>query len=448
MKVIITFTSLLVWAASCTTNGPGSTLFRANTPHEQYQRSLKTAQLDETALGIDWAAAADRALLDSLKITVPYRESGYFSATKPVAVGYRIDGSRGDKLTIRVEVQGREAGRVFIDVFSLGNATPDLVAFAKANADSNATAELVWEPRRTQTHLIRIQPELLRSGRYTISVTRDPVLSFPVKGRTSRQISSYFGVARDGGRRRHEGIDIFAPRGTPAVASVDGVISRVGVNELGGNVVFLTDNDRQQRLYYAHLDRFNVTDGQRVSIGDTVGFIGNTGNARTTGPHLHFGIYSFNKGAVDPLPFVRLGPGPARQELPAVSLLGDSVRLTTTRGQLRLAPGSDSPVLTSLSRQQFMTVQGGTANWLRVLLPNGQAGYVAKGSFESIEKPVRSESINVPTPLLDEAHPAAAVITTLSVGTSVRVLAQLPNFLLVRGETGQTGWLLRPSRAQ
>ncbi|RYF74870.1 MAG: M23 family peptidase [Cytophagaceae bacterium] len=435
-----------VCVAACSGSGPGSAIFRANTPHEQYERSLKTAQLDQTALGVDWTNAAQKALSDSLKITVPYRESGYFAATKPVAVGYRINGSRGDKLTIRVDVQGRQAGRVFIDVFALDGASTNLVAFAKANADSNATAELVWEPRRTQLHLIRIQPELLRSGRYTITITRDPVLSFPVKGRTSRQISSFFGVARDGGRRRHEGIDIFAPKGTPALAAVNGVISRVGVNELGGNVVFLTDNERQQRLYYAHLDRFNVTDGQRVSIGDTVGFVGNTGNARTTGPHLHFGIYSFDEGAVDPLPYVRLGPGPARQEFPSTSLLGDSVRILTTQGLLRLAPNSDSPILKELPREQLMTIQGGTAKWLRVALPNGQAGYVAQGSFEPIDKAIRNEALNVPTPLLDEAHPQAAVITTLNAGTTVRVLARLPNFLLVRGETGQTGWLLRPSR--
>lgn len=446
MKLTVILFSLVLGTVACTGSGPGSTLFRANTPHEQYERSLKTAQLDQAALGIDWLLAARQALRDSLKIAVPYRESGYFSASKPTAVGYRINGSRGDKFTVRVEVQGRQAGRVFIDVFALGGSSPSLEASAKANGDSNLTAELVWEPRRTQMHLIRIQPELLRSGRYTLTVTRDPVLRFPVKGRSSQQISSYFGVPRDGGRRRHEGIDIFAPKGTPALAAADGIISRVGVNELGGNVVFLTDNERQQRLYYAHLDRFNVGDGQRVSTGDTVGFVGNTGNARTTGPHLHFGVYLFDGGAVDPLPYVRLGPGPAKQELPASNLLGDSVRVTTARGLLRLAPTGDAPIVRELPLQQLLTIQGGTARWLRVSLPNGQAGYVAQGSFETIDKPIRREALNVPTLLLDEAHPQAAVITTLTEGTMVRVLAQLPNFLLVRDDAGQTGWLLRANK--
>ncbi|CCG99331.1 Peptidase M23 [Fibrella aestuarina BUZ 2] len=434
--------SLLALAAACTTNGPNTGLFRSNTPHEQYERSLKTANLDRTALGLDWVSAGQQALYDSLTISVPYRESGYFGANRPIAVGYRINGSRGDKLILRVEVQGRQAGQVFIDVFSLGSRTPDVVAFAKADTSANAVTELIWEPRRTQTYLIRLQPELLRSGRYTFSVTREPVLSFPVKGRSSRQISSYFGVPRDGGKRRHEGIDIFAPRGTPAVASVNGTISRVGTSNLGGNIVFLSDNERQQRLYYAHLDRFNVAEGQRVSIGDTVGFIGNTGNARTTGPHLHFGVYTFNEGAVDPLPFVRQGSGAARQIPVAPALLGDSVRVATNRGLLRAGPNGDAPIVRELARNQPLTVLGGHADWLRVGLPNGVAGYVAKGSFEAINQPLRTESLPTPRPLLDEAHPQAAILRYLPANATVRVLAQLPNFWLVRTAAGQTGWLL------
>jgi murein DD-endopeptidase MepM/ murein hydrolase activator NlpD len=57
-------------------------------------------------------------------------------------------------------------------------------------------------------------------------------------------------------------------------------------------------------LYYAHLDRHAVSAGQRVRKGEIVGFIGNTGNARTTAPHLHFGIYRRGQGAIDPLYYV------------------------------------------------------------------------------------------------------------------------------------------------
>ncbi|MEJ7667034.1 MAG: peptidoglycan DD-metalloendopeptidase family protein [Hymenobacter sp.] len=149
-----------------------------------------------------------------------------------------------------------------------------------------------------------MQPELLAAGRYTLRLWRGPGLGlFPVKGRTDQAIGSLWGSERDKGARRHEGVDIFAPRGTPAVAATDGYITRTGESKLGGLVVWLADN-QGQNLYYAHLDKQLVQPGQRVRAGDTLGLVGNTGNARTTAPHLHFGIYRGGRGAVDPWPFL------------------------------------------------------------------------------------------------------------------------------------------------
>lgn len=428
---------LLVGFSACTGVGPTANLFRSSSPHEQYGQSLKEAKLDRTALGIDWLSAGERALRDSLKITIPYRESGYFSANKAFAVGYRLDAQRGDRFLIRVETQGQKETQVFIDVFALDSRNKtSLIAASKA--DTNV---LAWEPRRTQTYLIRVQPELLRTGQYTITVTREPALSFPVKGRDSRQISSFFGVARDGGRRRHEGVDIFAPKGTPALAAVDGIISGVGTSKLGGNVAFLTDIDRNIRLYYAHLDRWNVKNGQHVSIGDTVGFVGNTGNARTTGPHLHFGIYGFTDGATDPLPFIRLGRGPARQSLLPVSRLGDSVRVSAARSVVRLAPASDSPIIRELPKASALTIVGGTETWLRVELPDGLTGYIPSNATEVEKRPLRRLVLSAPRPLLDAAHSQAAAMKTLPTGAAVDVLATASSFQLVRDPDGQTGWL-------
>ncbi|WP_239691961.1 peptidoglycan DD-metalloendopeptidase family protein, partial [Hymenobacter coccineus] len=72
------------------------------------------------------------------------------------------------------------------------------------------------------------------------------------------------GRGRDGGARRHEGIDIFAPRGTPAVAAAAGTVTRLGNTRLGGNVVWLSADGTDEHLYYAHLDRQLVQPGQRV----------------------------------------------------------------------------------------------------------------------------------------------------------------------------------------
>lgn len=433
-------TGLLFSLCACSTFTP-PTLFRATSPHEQYESALKTAKLDRTALGADWVAVAQRALRDSLRITIPYRESGYFTSSKPFAVGYRINAQRGDKLIVRVNVQGQQDATVFIDVFEVDGTRTERVAFAKADTSTAQASQLVWDVRRTKTHLIRIQPELLRSGHYTLSVTREPLLSFPVQNRTNDQISSFFGADRDGGKRRHEGIDIFAPRGTPALACVNGLISGVGTNKLGGNVVWLTDTKHEQRLYYAHLDRSNVREGQQVSLGDTVGFVGNTGNARTTGPHLHFGIYEFRGGPVDPLPYVRRGLGPARQQLLSERLLGDSVRVTTAQGLVRIGPSSDAAIIRELPRSSVLTLVGGTAYWSRVELPDGLTGYITGSTTEALNRPLRRLPLVNATNLLEAAGPMAAVVETLPPNSTVEVLGMANGYQLVKGTDGKTGWI-------
>ncbi len=103
--------------------------------------------------------------------------------------------------------------------------------------------------------------------------------------------------------RRHEGIDIFAKKGAPVLATTEGIITGRGVNSLGGNAIWLL-GPGGQRHYYAHLDRFaDVSVGDRVKAGDLIGYVGNTGNARTTPPHLHYGIYG-DGGAINPYPLL------------------------------------------------------------------------------------------------------------------------------------------------
>jgi peptidoglycan LD-endopeptidase LytH len=432
---------LVVSLTSCELFGPGKGIFSSPSPHEQYERSLKAANLDQTALGRLWLTAAERSLRDSLLITLPYRESGYFPAHSPFAIGYRIQAERGDVLLIQVAVQGADTTsvKVFVDVFEWERGkSPDRVLSAQAD-----TNRLRWEVRRSKTHLIRIQPELLRSGRYTLSVTREPLLSFPVQGRTSRQISSFWGANRDGGRRSHEGVDIFAPRGTPALAPVAGY-ARVGTNNLGGNTVFLRDQEHGLNLYYAHLDNWNVTQGQRVQPGDTVGFIGNTGNARTTGPHLHFGIYESGTGAIDPLPFIRIGLGEPKQTLPPPALLGDTLRLSSA-SNLRLAPEPRSESIDALDKNQIVQVMGGSGAWVRVRTPAGTEGYVPRSILREIVSPLRRAQLAVKAPIYDAALPQAAIYTFLKEPTIVSVLGIHQNFDLIElSDSGTKGWVPRP----
>lgn len=129
-----------------------------------------------------------------------------------------------------------------------------------------------------------------------------PLLMNPVIGATRRSIISFFGDARDGGRK-HAGIDIGAPRGTIVVAPSGGEIVEVGYNSLGGKVIWMKDNKLNRSYYFAHLDSQIVTKGMIVKQGDTLGTVGNTGNARRTRSHLHFGIYK--KDRRTPVDYIR-----------------------------------------------------------------------------------------------------------------------------------------------
>jgi murein DD-endopeptidase MepM/ murein hydrolase activator NlpD len=128
-------------------------------------------------------------------------------------------------------------------------------------------------------------------------------LPVPVRGVTARGLRDTWHGARSEGRK-HEGIDIFAKRGTAVTSSTEGVVLRVGTNRLGGQVVWVL-GPGGQRHYYAHLDRHAAIEkGQRVRAGTILGYVGTTGNAAGTPPHLHYGIYEAG-GAINPYPMLR-----------------------------------------------------------------------------------------------------------------------------------------------
>lgn len=127
-------------------------------------------------------------------------------------------------------------------------------------------------------------------------------LRMPVVGIRPIDLDDSWGAPRDGGRRPHRGIDIFASKGTPVVAVAAGIISYIGDQPKGGHCLWLT-TESGTSFYYAHLDRWapGLYEGLEVESGDLLGFVGNTGNALTTPPHLHFGI-SHNDEMVNPYP--------------------------------------------------------------------------------------------------------------------------------------------------
>jgi murein DD-endopeptidase MepM/ murein hydrolase activator NlpD len=148
-----------------------------------------------------------------------------------------------------------------------------------------------------RTGPLRIHPKLT-AGRYV----------FPVYGPTS--YIDTFGAARSD-VSYHHGADLFGQLGQPLVAVADGTVFSVGWNKVGGNRLWLLDEQGNQ-FYYAHLSAFSLAavNGARVKAGEVVGFMGRTGDAEGTPYHLHFEVHPVSflylgyDGAVDPTPYL------------------------------------------------------------------------------------------------------------------------------------------------
>lgn len=118
-----------------------------------------------------------------------------------------------------------------------------------------------------------------------------------------QNLTDTWGAARSQGRS-HEGIDIFAERGTPIQSTTQGIVNKVGENTLGGRVVVVVGPGGAGH-YYAHLEDYaDISANDWVNKGDIIGYVGDSGNAKGTPPHVHYGIY-INGSAVNPYPLLQ-----------------------------------------------------------------------------------------------------------------------------------------------
>jgi len=297
MKNIVFPPLLLIALFIVSCGSPVPRLFSKKTPHEKYAEKLDDTNLEETPAGRQWLSASKTALQDPQTVELPYKQHGYFGADKPRALGLKFMAKRGEKLTFTLTRKANIPFVLYADLFKQEG--PETILLHSADTAASVFSIDVDE---ASTYVLRLQPELFKSGEYSLAVSVGPSLAFPVAGNKAKA-GSFWGASRDEGKRSHEGIDIFAPKRTPAVASADGVVTGVKEVGIGGKVVWLRLTNRNITLYYAHLDKQLVSEGQYVKKGDTLGLVGNTGNAEYTPAHLHFGIYTYS-GPMDPFPFV------------------------------------------------------------------------------------------------------------------------------------------------
>lgn len=329
---------------------------------ERYQREFK----NDTAAYNAWAAAYDIALLDSTLVKLPYGEKGAFVPNSNVAYTYTTEVKQGEVLVAAITKDS--LSRVYVSIYGEGKQKPLL-------ANEGLEDVLTYTPPATGVYKVVMQPEIAASSSFFISLYTKPLYSFPVYGKGNADIMSFWGMERDGGKRTHEGIDIFAKRGTPVVAASDGYITHMGEHGLGGKQVWLRDGLLGRSLYYAHLDSIAVAAGSRVKTGDVLGFVGNTGNAKFTPPHLHFGIYA-GYGAIDPLPFVFTTPGATPSRYPSTFKPGTII--AKAKGNLRQGPDTSYPSVGGVAAGELLTLLGQHHNWLHITTASGQHAFIHK----------------------------------------------------------------------
>lgn len=316
----------------------------------RYERSFKGADslMTEWKKNFDATAASQLSVHDGFSAIAEYKNNDLH------ALAYHLELNRGERLIIKAGLPESSGQRIFVDV---DPADSPVSPASSQLLQADGYSEVI---ENTGRYRIIIQPEIGFSGTFNLRIYTQPSLAFPVAGKGNAAVQSFWGAARDGGARNHEGVDIFAARGTPVVAAVDGIVMRTGHQGLGGKQVWLRDGLLGNSLYYAHLDSVMTTAGTRVRTGDTLGTVGTTGNAKGGSPHLHFGIYSTG-GAVDPWPFLR-----KRDAAKTITSKLPNFNNIKAGTNVRTGPGSGHEVIHTVKERTPVKILATNGEWFHI----------------------------------------------------------------------------------
>ena len=405
---------------------------------QQLLRKLNNDPLYTPTLMEQWDGQARRSLLEPLPVVFPYAERWLVLPQTSQAITFTVVAQQGRVLDISTQRESTAQGGLVIEVFDLqGDDLRPVTSIGPADD------QLRWPIPISGTYKVRVQSVPGTIGAFAIALDEQFALEFPVDTDAADPVRSLFGMPRDGGSREHHGIDIFAARHTPVIAAADGYVSRVGTSPRGGLHIWQRASDESGKsmgtLYYAHLEDTFVTAGTWVDRGTPIGTVGNSGNAISTPPHLHFGLYQRFQGPQDPLPLT----GPAKRSRISIanghrwpqwaSINRDSVNV-------RAGPGTEHAVKTTVGRGELVAVEAATAGWLRIRTGAGERGFLSASLVGAL--------LNQPLVLAEESdmqtYPenSSATLAALEAQQSVRLLGQFGAARYVETDTGLRGWII------
>ena len=438
-------TTELITAYGYTIVQSASSSVRAQYPvRQQLVRELTDDSTYPLSLIDDWEWQAQRSLNEPLPLLLPYAEGWLALPDKSQAVTFTVLAREGRILEVNTQRDPTAQGGLVVELFDLDD--DHMRPVASIGPTDN---QLRWPVLNSGTYRIRVQSALGSAGAFAVALDERFAFDFPVDTDAAEPVRSFFGMPRDGGKREHHGIDIFAPRNTPVVAAADGYVSRVGTSKRGGLHIWQRASDESGKaigtLYYAHLEDTFVTAGTWVDRGTPIGSVGNSGNAISTPPHLHFGLYQRFKGPLDPLPLT----GPAQR--PRVSTSSGHrwpvwVSINRESVNVRAGPGTEFTVLETVGRDELVQVEAATDGWLRVRTGNGETGFLSAalvGAIQSQTLVVVEESKVQATP-----ESSSATLVILQAEQSIRLLGRYGPARYIETDTGLRGWILDAAAAE
>ena len=433
-------TTELITAYGYTIVQSASSSVRGQYPvRQQLLRELTDDSTYPLSLIEDWEWQAQRSLNEPLPLLLPYAEGWLALPDRSQAVTFTVLAQEGRVLEVNTQRDATAQGGLVIEVFDQegGDYTQPVASIGPTDD------QLRWPVLNSGTYRIRVQSTPGTAGAFALALDERFALDFPVDTDAEEPVRSFFGMPRDGGRREHHGIDIFAPRNTPVLAAADGYVSRVGTSPRGGLHIWQRASDESGKalgtLYYAHLEDTFVTAGTWVDRGTPIGTVGNSGNAISTPPHLHFGLYQRFKGPLDPLPLT----GPVQR--PSVLMSSGHrwpvwVSINRESVNVRAGPGTEFTVMATVGRGELVQVEAATAGWLRVRTGNGETGFLSAALVGALQ----GQTLMVVEESKVQASPenSSATLVTLQGQENISLLGRFGPARYVETDTGLRGWII------